>query len=159
MSSVSASWTLRGVTPHERPLLAQLWRAAWASANPAVSSVAPLAHWMARVDAEFGPPCTTVVLEQAGAVVAFMVLDLPRGHLQQLFVAPWAQGQGLGAVLVREICEKFCPQGWTLHVATANQRARRFYARCGLQEEAVDHHPDTGRERVLCRWVPFSGLR
>ena len=44
-----------------------------------------------------------------------------------------------------------------LHVATANQRARKFYAACGLVEQTVDRHPQTGRERVLCRWSPPAG--
>lgn len=167
MSLFPASWTLRSATPQDIPQIAPLWRDAWASANPAVPTVAPLAHWAERVDAEFGPPCTNLLVEQEGAVVAFMVLELERsdqlklsqGHLHQLFVAPGAQGQGLGAALVQQIGEQLCPQGWTLHVATTNVRARRFYARCGLVEEMVDHHPGTGRERVLCRWLPPSALR
>ena len=122
--------------------------------------MAPLSHWAARVDAEFGPPCsTTVLVEQGHTVRAFMVLDRAQGHLHQLFVAPGVQGQGLGAALVQEVCETLYPHGWTLHVATSNLRARRFYALCGLVEEVVDHHPGTGRERVLCRWVPPSALR
>ena len=160
MSRLPPVLTLRPATPQDFPQLAPLWRDAWASANPAVSTVAPLSHWAARVDAEFGPPCsTTVLVDQGHTVRAFMVLDQAQGHLHQLFVAPGAQGQGLGAALVQQLCEQLCPQGWTLHVATTNVRARRFYARCGLVEAVVDHHPDTGRERVLCRWVPPSALR
>jgi len=160
MSRLPPALTLRPAAPQDFPQLAPLWRDAWASANPAVSALAPLSHWAARVDAEFGPPrSTTVLVDQSHIVRAFMVLDRAQGHLHQLFVAPGAQGQGLGAALVQQICERLCPQGWTLHVATANLRARRFYARCGLVEEVVDHHSDTGRERVLCRWVPPSALR
>jgi len=160
MSRLPPALTLRSATPQDLPQLAPLWRDAWASANPAVTTVAPLAHWAARVDAEFGPPCTTTVLvEQGHTVRAFMVLDRAQGHLHQLFVAPGVQGQGLGAAVVQEVCETLCPHGWTLHVATSNLRARRFYALCGLVEEVVDHHPGTGRERVLCRWVPPSAQR
>lgn len=148
---------LRTATAADAPRLARLWRDAWSSANPLAASVAPLPHWEGRVQAEFGAPCTVLLAERdGGEVVAFMVLDLAHSHLEQLFVAPAAQSQGWGGALVREICQRL-PAGWTLHVATANQRARRFYARCGLVEDVVDRNPHTGRERVLCRWTPPPG--
>lgn len=146
---------LRPATRQDGPRLARLWRQAWSSANPTALSVAPLAHWEARVDAEFGPPCTTLLVEGEGGVLrAFMVLDLPHSHLHQLFVEPGLQSQGLGGAMVRELGQRLCPAGWTLHVATANQRARRFYARCGLVEQETSLNLQTGRERVLCRWTP-----
>lgn len=113
-----------------------------------------MAHWEERVKAEFGPPCTTLLCERDQTLQAFLVLDLSRSYLHQFFVAPEVQSQGLGRALVLNICQNHCPAGWTLHVATANQRARQFYARCGLVEGAVGLHPQTGRERVLCRWNP-----
>ena len=155
LSDLAPAVALRPAVPADAPRLARLWRDAWSSANPSAPAVAPLPHWEDRVHAEFGPPCTALVAERGdGVLLAFMVLDLPGRHLFQLFVAPAAQGGGLGGAMVREICERLCPGGWTLHVATANQRARRFYAACGLVEQTVDRHPQTGRERVLCRWAP-----
>lgn len=144
---------LRPAVRQDAPRLARLWRDAWSSANPEIPAVAPLAHWEDRVHAEFGPPCTALLVEHGdGALLGFMVLDLAHSHLHQLFVAPGAQGQGLGGAMVGEICQSLCAAGWTLHVATANLRARRFYARCGLVEGAVSVHPTTGRERVVCSW-------
>lgn len=142
---------LRSATVVDAPALAALWRRAWASANPAVAELAPLAHWQERVQAEFGPPCLTLVGEWHGRAVAFLVLDVGAGCLHQLFVEPELQGQGIGAAMVARVCA-LCPAGWSLHVASGNLGARRFYARCGLQEGAHDRHPVTGRERVLCRW-------
>ena len=152
-----AATTLRPATAQDLPVLARLWRRAWHSANPwvALADVAPPAHWEARAHAEFGPPCLTWVAVQGQAIAAFLVLDPGRAYLHQLFVSPEAQGQGLGAALVRQIAT-LCPGGWTLHVATANSGARRFYARCGLREGLIDTHPATGRERVLCRWLPSA---
>ncbi len=142
---------LRPATEADAPALAALWRRAWASANPSVAEVAPLAHWLARVQAEFVLPCLAMLDERDGAIVAFLVLDVEGAHLHQLFVDPGLQGCGIGATLVAQVC-RLCPAGWSLHVASTNLRARRFYARCGLREQEHDRHPTTGRERVLCRW-------
>lgn len=106
---------LRPAVPADAPALARLWRDAWHSANPDAAAVAPLPHWLGRVHAEFGPPCTALLAEHGdGAFRAFMVLDLSHRHLHQLFVAPGAQSQGLGRAMVREICQRLCPAGWTL---------------------------------------------
>lgn len=159
LRDLAPALALRPAGPADVLPLARLWRDAWSTANPSVLRVEPLAHWEQRVDAEFGPPCTALVVARSdGALQAFMVVDLACNHLHQLFVAPAAQSNGLGAAMVREVCECLCPGGWTLHVATTNQRARRFYAACGLVEDSVDRHPQTGRERVLCRWTP-PGVR
>ncbi|KRD46627.1 GCN5 family acetyltransferase [Acidovorax sp. Root275] len=144
---------VRPATDADLASLARVWRRAWCSANPSVASVAPPDHWEARVRAEFGLPCVTLVRAIGQEVTAFLVLDMAHAHLHQLFVDPDCQGQGVGAALLQQV-HHLCPGGWTLHVATANHSARRFYARHGLVEGAVDTHPATGRERVLCRWLP-----
>ena len=142
---------LRPATDADCASVARVWRRAWCSANPSAASVAPPDHWEARVRAEFGPPCVALVRAAGAEVTAFLVLDVARAYLHQLFVDPCMQGQGVGGELLRQV-HRLCPGGWTLHVATGNHGARRFYARQGLVEELVDTHPATGRERVLCRW-------
>jgi putative acetyltransferase len=144
---------MRPATEADCASLARVWRRAWCSANPSVQQVAPPAHWEARVRAEFAPPCMTLVHAAEPEATAFLVLDVARAYLHQLFVDPDCQGQGVGAELLQQV-NRLCPGGWTLHVATGNHRARRFYARQGLVEGLVDTHPATGRDRVLCRWSP-----
>lgn len=146
---------MRPATGADCASLARVWRRAWCSANPSVLSVAPSGHWEARVRAEFGPPCMTLVRAAGPVVSAFLVLDLTRSYLQQLFVDPDFQGRGVGAELLQQV-SCLCPAGWSLHVATGNHGARHFYARHGLVEGEVDAHPVTGRERVLCRWSPAA---
>ncbi|WP_306554015.1 GNAT family N-acetyltransferase [Acidovorax sp.] len=149
----SAQPFMRPATDADCASLARVWRRAWCSANPSVESVAPPDHWEARVRAEFGLPCVTLVRAAGPEITAFLVLDLASAYLHQLFVDPDFQGQGAGAELLQQV-NRLCPDGWTLHVATANHGARRFYARHGLVAGLVDTHPATGRERVLCRWSP-----
>lgn len=147
--------SLRPATDADCAPLARVWRRAWCSANPSVDGVALPAHWEARVRAEWVPPCVTLVRAVGAEVTAFMVLDPAQAYLHQLCVDPDWQGRGVGAQLLQQV-HRLCPGGWTLHVATGNHGARRFYARQGLAEGQVDTHPATGRERVLCRWLPAA---
>lgn len=127
--------------------IAAVWRSAWQSANPQVATVEPLKHWLSRARSEFAPPNEPFAVELQGRVVAFDVVNSELRHLHQLFVSPDHQRRGLGAKIVQHISEGF-PNGWALHVGLKNERARRFYERCGLQVGEVDCNPVTGRPRV-----------
>ena len=145
---------LRAMASGDEGAVAALWRDAWAAANPQVTAVQPLEHWLARVRAEFGAPREAVVALVAGEIGAFMVVDPGRAWLEQLHTAPALQGRGLGRALLDEACLRM-PAGWSLHVALANQRAQAFYTRYGLARGGkVDTHPVTGRERVAYAWLP-----
>lgn len=145
---------LRGATDADSTAIAHLWQSAWASANPCITRLEPLEHWLARVHAEFNTPNNTLVYQaDNGEIVAFMVVNTIDDYLHQLFVHPHAQRMGLGSKLIVHICA-LCPSGWSLHVATSNDGARRFYARHGLAEGTVSRNPVTGRERVRYAWIP-----
>lgn len=133
--------------------LAQIWRDAWASANPDISTVAPLEHWVERVRLELGPPNLVLAHRHDGHLVAFGVLDVNDAHLHQLHVSPSAQGRGIGGRLIGRVKE-LCPTGWALHVAVSNERAQRFYVRHGLTAGRTTSNPVTGRERILYSWRP-----
>ena len=145
---------LRPMQAGDEVAVAALWRSAWASANPHTPTVQPPEHWLARVRAEFGPPCESAVALAAGEIGAFMVIDAGRAWLEQLHTAPALQGRGLGRALLDEACRRM-PAGWSLHVALANHRAQAFYEHYGLARGSeVDTHPVTGRERVTYAWLP-----
>ena len=131
--------------------IAQLWRSAWMSANPTVAQVEPLAHWLARVRNEFRDLQVTLLLLNEDRLAAFMAVDPEARYLHQLFVAPDFQGQGIGARMIQQVCA-LCPEGWSLHVAESNVRARDFYARNHLQQGDEDVNPITGRVRVSYTW-------
>ena len=73
--------------------------------------------------------------------------------VDQLFVAPEAQGQGIGSTLLLDVMA-LRPAGFTLRTFRANRRARAFYEARGLvaiefgRSEAEDE-PD-----VTYRWDP-----
>lgn len=137
----------------EAAQLAGIWRRGWAAGHPDVLTVEPIAHWLARVQAEFKAPNETVAIERRGQVLAFMVLHRARGYVAQLFVEPHLRAQGFGRELLAEASARM-PHGWRLHVATANLQAQRFYEHYGLERCSIDRHPGTGRERVAYHWRP-----
>lgn len=141
--------------PGEAAAIAGIWRRAWASAHPDAQTLAPIGHWLARVQAEFGAPCEVLVIERAGQLLAFMVLHTARRYVAQLYVDTHLRRQGFGRQLLDEARRRM-PAGWRLHVATVNTGAQRFYSHYGLLRGAVDHHPATGRERVEYHWQPDS---
>lgn len=134
--------------------IAKLWRLAWASANPHAAHLEPIEHWLARVRAEFRPPSRTLVYEaDACGILAFMVLDVEGAYLHQLFVQPGVHRRGVGSALLARVCQ-LCPSGWSLHVAIANEGARRFYENHGLVKGVASLNPSTHRERLAYAWRP-----
>ncbi|KQX34577.1 GCN5 family acetyltransferase [Variovorax sp. Root434] len=140
-------------TAEENMVLAGIWRRAWIAANRGLPHIEPIAHWLRRVQTEFGSPADVVLAERDGQVLAFMVLLERSEYVAQLFVEPHLRNQGLGKALLDEACVRF-PTGWWLHVAATNTPAQRFYERYGLQRGAVDRHPASGRERIAYHWSP-----
>ena len=93
-----------------------------------------------------------------GRVVAMTVIR--PGDLDQLYVAPDAQGRGVGRRLV-EHAKRLSPDGLGLYTFQVNERARRFYERNGFVADAFgdgsgneERQPD-----VHYRWTPREGDR
>ena len=64
-----------------------------------------------------------------GRPVGFSAVD--DGWLQHLYVAPSAQGAGVGRALLAD-AQAAWPGGLRLHVFSRNVRARRFYEAAGF---------------------------
>lgn len=146
---------IRATTQNEEALIAELWRRSWASANPHVLSLEPPEHWLSRVRSEFSSPSEVVVIETRDGIGAFIVFNVAKAYVAQLFTEPSLQGQGLGRALLGEAIRRM-PQRWSLHVATTNHRARHFYQCFGLVRGEVDVNPISGRERVAYSWRPLN---
>jgi GNAT superfamily N-acetyltransferase len=99
------------------------------------------------------PRATLVVAERAGDVLGFA--EPVDGWLKALYVAPSAQGTGVGSALLR-YSMALQPGGFDLWVFARNTRALDFYARYGCVEvrrtngaDNEEHEPD-----VLLHWPP-----
>jgi len=69
-----------------------------------------------------------------------MLSGLPSLHLETLAISVEAEGHGIGAALMREtdsIAQRKGATGISLHVFSANMRARALYERHGYQGELI----------------------
>lgn len=82
----------------------------------------------------------TLVCELDARVIGYA--GVTSSHLENLFVDPEAQGQGVGSRLLAAVEERIgLPM--TLRCLTTNQAAQRFYLRHGfavVQTESIDFH-------------------
>lgn len=80
------------------------------------------------------------------------LLGMQAAEIGGLFVAPQAQGQGLGQALVRHATALHGTV--TLEVYTRNTRARRFYAWMGFEETGRRREEETGHQMIALRLYP-----
>ncbi|WP_030411522.1 GNAT family N-acetyltransferase [Streptomyces sp. NRRL S-1448] len=96
------------------------------------------------------------VAERAGTVVGLLGL-LPGGEIGGLFVAPEAQGGGVGRQLVEHAAARY--GALTLEVFERNARARRFSAHLGFTERGRRVDEETGHLLlVLERAAPLKSV-
>ena len=77
-----------------------------------------------------------------------------RCHLGRLIVEPTRRGHGIGAVLVRELCERGSAElgtaEFSLFVLSGNERARHLYERLGFE---VARYPDDTPQYAECVYM------
>ncbi|GAQ62876.1 putative N-acetyltransferase YjaB [Streptomyces scabiei] len=133
--------------------VADVWLRSFATALPGVRR----AHTDDQVRAWFRevvvPGEETWVATADGSVVGMMVLD--GQDLDQLYLDPAWQGQGIGSRLVN-LAKRRRPAGLALWTFQVNESARRFYERHGfVAAETTDGHRNEEREPdVRYVWRP-----
>jgi putative acetyltransferase len=127
---------VRTMQSEDLSAVADLW---WRSLDESLDWLRPeQKHGMeeskAFLRSQVVPRCKMWVAERAGRLVGMLALD--RDEVDRLYVAPEAQGQGVGSALL-DHAKALCPGGLRLVTLMENQPARRFYERRGF--EAYDH--------------------
>ena len=133
--------------------LAKIWDASWQSTgvtSPETLSTPELAE---RLKSEVSSGADLYAVEDADECLGLLMLQVPKRQLSQLFLAPDAQGRGLGVECIR-FTESALPNGFWLTVAEANLRARRFYERCGLAASETVPRPEYDRMDIRYVWTP-----
>ncbi|MFB7368253.1 GNAT family N-acetyltransferase [Streptomyces sp. NPDC056222] len=124
--------------------MAEVWLRSFTAALPSVRR----AHTDDQVRSWIGevvvPRQDAWVATVGGSVVGMMVLD--GEDLDQLYLDPAWQGQGIGGRLVHQAKQR-CPAGLALWTFQVNEPARRFYEPHGfVAAECTDGHRNEERE-------------
>ena len=128
----------------EMPALARLWRDAWREAHEAyvpaeLTAIRTLESFEERLR-RFGD-----ALRVAGPSDAPLGLCVVKSdELNQLFTAPAARGQGVAQALIADGEVRIAAAGhkmaW-LDVVKENDRAIRFYEKCGWRKRGIEVTP------------------
>lgn len=146
-----------------------LLRRAGADAAPALSRIHLSARYAAgaafpppiHADDEYLPHLLADVLPRAEAWVAITDGSGPAGFLvlegdllADLYVAPAAQGSGVGSALLAH-AKTLRPTGLELRVFASNVPARAFYGARGFEVAGgTDGNNEEGAPDLLLRWTP-----
>ena len=132
-----ASPTVHAETVGDRPAIERIYREAVGAADWLPGS--------ARLHPDFGAvsqgEVVYVAKDVAGEVVGFISVYVPESFIHHLFIAPHAQRQGVGSVLLASLGD-WLPSPWRLKCVRANRRALAFYAARGWQGVGSGESPD-----------------
>src|SRR3954471_12900337 len=131
--------------------VARVWMDSFVSTGLGDGSTSLLAQLRARIPREIENGWTLYVADDEGRIVAMLALHLAKRCLDQLFVAPDHQRNGLGRRLLAFTREKLPDEIW-LRCIRENEKAWRWYEREGfvLEREAIE--PAMGRVMKYYRW-------
>jgi putative acetyltransferase len=147
---------LRPFAPGDFEALADFWVAAWTATGIGIDFRARR-PWLAEHIAGLLAAGADIVVAcgHKGAPVGFVTLDRATGYLDQLCVAPHAQGQGVARALLSE-AKRRSRGRLELHVNAENPRARAFYARAGFAAIGEATSALSGRPTLRMEWLAGS---
>jgi GNAT superfamily N-acetyltransferase len=135
----------------EHDEIARVWMDSWVSTGLEDASNFLLAKLRARIPLEIEKGWSLFVAADGAAIAAMLALHLPLKYLDQLFVAPPYQGQGLGSGLLA-FARQQLPDEIHLRCVRENEKAWRWYEREGFLFEKEQVEPMTGFVMKYYRW-------
>jgi ribosomal protein S18 acetylase RimI-like enzyme len=143
--------TIRPARPDEYDEVARVWMESFVSTGLEDGSKYLLANLRARVPMEIEKGWSLYVADDGGRIAAMLALHLPDRYLDQLFVAPDHQGNGLGRRLLAFTRAQLPDEIW-LRCIRENDKAWRWYEREGFVFEKEQVESKTGFVMKYYRW-------
>ena len=152
---MSPRFNVRPATRRDLPAIARFWRRSVLSTKVTYEKEDTEADLLAKLEQRYPSDWSVEVVETEGALIAFFALNRHEAVLEQIFVDPDHQGQGIGLDLLDRAKAAF-PTGLTLWTDERNTRARAFYEREGLTCLRLVKHPVANLYRAHYRWTPAT---
>ena len=136
--------------------LIDVWYESWLSVG-LKSPIVTKSDLAGRVPHDLAKRWAVTVALVDDRLVGFLALSMAEHRIDQLFVAPTAQGTGVGSALF-QIALKELPNGFWLSTQPRNHRARAFYERNGM---TIDPSSEAdSAEKTIYRYAPsFDAAR
>ena len=140
--------------------IVQLWYKTWHSVFPEIQHPQPYHLWEKRFHDELVPKGEVWVADIKGQVVAFIVVfkgenSKTRGELNQIFVDPIFQNQGIGTALINKAKTIF-PQGLRLTTLQSNTEACSFYTKHDFVAGNTSTNKINGQPNIEYIWSPLQ---
>jgi len=143
--------TIRPARPDEYDAVAEVWMRSWLSVGIQPPNDHMLRDLQARVPYEVDNGWSLYVADDDGRIAAMLAFRQRDGYLDQLFIAPEYQSNGLGKRLLAFTRAHLNDEIW-LRCASGNERAWRWYEREGFVLEKEEPHPQSGLMFKYYRW-------
>jgi ribosomal protein S18 acetylase RimI-like enzyme len=149
--------SLRLYHPDDFEAVVRLWYEAWHHNFPELSHPWTYAQWREHFEDRVTAHASIWIAERAGLVAGFLVLQENQGYLDQIFVAPAFQHQGIGTLLINK-AKALSPASLFLDTLQSNTKARRFYEKHGFQPGRVGINPNSGLPNIEYQWSPSTEI-
>lgn len=144
---------IRIARPADFDAVAEVWHESASQPGVGPPSMPTKVELRKRVEIEAYRRWLLLVATFDNKIVGLLALKMKERVLDQLFVHPSQFGKGLGLKLF-DRAKAELPLGFTLHTASTNIRARKFYEREGLIFVREGSHPRTGHPVSYYVWKP-----
>jgi GNAT superfamily N-acetyltransferase len=133
---------IRMARADELDAVACLWRESALAMDGPAQVVPDLDAMRRRIEAELRAGWELHVAALGPRLVGMLAIKSAEAWLDQIFVRPGEQGQGVGRALM-SAAKSAMPSGFELRTASGSARAGRFYEQCGLTPVREGLHPWT----------------
>jgi ribosomal protein S18 acetylase RimI-like enzyme len=142
---------IRPAIPEDYDVLARIWLESWYSTGLRALFDPGLELLRARIPQEMAKGWALYAAEEADGIAAMLALHPREFYLDQLWVAPAAQGRGIGRALLAFTRRQF-PDEISLRCVVENQAARAWYEREGFRCQGEEIVPPSGLRMKVYRW-------